>query len=152
MLKYGNITYDPDTGEFYRNNSLLNTVDKDGYRTVTVGKRRYRGHRLAWYLLYGSWPINNIDHKNRNKLDNRSCNLRQSTYFENNINVGVKSSNTSGVPGVCWDKQKDKWIVQIRVIGKRFYLGHYDDLDLAELVITEARSKYHKEFNWMNSY
>jgi hypothetical protein len=37
-------------------------------------------------------------------------------------------------------------MVCVRVNKKEKYFGIYDDIELAELVATEVRNKYHKEF------
>lgn len=147
MLKFNNISYDPDTGKFYRKGKEILCVDKDGYLNVNIKNKRNRGHRLAWFMYYGSWPVSSLDHINQNKLDNRISNLREVTHSENNRNIGIKTSNTSGIPGVIWDKKSEKWSVQIRTDLGRLYLGMYEDIELAELVIEEARIKYHKSFN-----
>lgn len=33
-----------------------------GYIAVTINKKPYLAHRLAWLMYYGSWPLNVIDH------------------------------------------------------------------------------------------
>ena len=49
-----------------------------------------------------------VDHKNRDKTDNRIENLRWATSSENNLNVGMTKSNTTGFKWISPDK--DKWI------------------------------------------
>ena len=58
----------------------------------------------------------------------------------------LKIDNKSGSKNVHWNKQRNKWTVMIRVDKKQKYIGLFEDLELAELVATEARDKYHKEF------
>jgi len=49
------------------------------------------------------------DHINRDRLDNRRSNLRNVTPSENTWNQPLKSNNTSGVRGVCFDRTRKKW-------------------------------------------
>lgn len=86
------------------------------------------------------------DHINRDKLDNRRCNLRPATDRQSNCNRGKPNNNTSGYTGVCWDKAREKWYVQIQVNGKNMYIGRYDDLKEAVRVRNKAVLKYHGEF------
>lgn len=53
-----------------------------------------------------------IDHINRNPLDNRLNNLRLVTIKENNRNQTMRASNTSGVVGVRFNEQKNRWIAK----------------------------------------
>ena len=85
------------------------------------------------------------DHKNRNKLDNRRCNLRKCTYTENNQNISLKVNNTSGVTGVNLDS-RGRWIARVTVNGKRktVYAGwNFEEAVVARL---KAENKYYGEF------
>lgn len=105
-----------------------------------------RQHGLAWFYMTGEWPVGQIDHRNGVRDDNRFCNLRECDSQDNNRNRGLSRNNTSGVSGVR--KQQGKWMVRIRLQkGVRKFFGYFDDLELAELVASEARDKYHKEFS-----
>lgn len=66
-----------------------------------------------------------VDHINRNKLDNRRSNLRSVTRSQNERNKSLRSDNTSGYKGVHWDKSHKKWYAGIRHDGKRIYLGRF---------------------------
>ena len=76
--------YSPDTGIFSRKIPQRNKpigsepggVSKYGYRQISLLGRTYTAQRLGWYYVYGDWPVGDIDHVNRNKLDNRIANLR----------------------------------------------------------------------------
>lgn len=68
------------------------------------------------------------DHINRNKLDNRRSNLRSVNRAINSQNNSARSDNKSGVPGVFWRKDKQKWSVYINRFGVRKYLGHHQNL------------------------
>jgi hypothetical protein len=66
-----------------------------------------------------------IDHINHNPLDNRRENLRIATHRQNLQNQ--KRKTTSKYPGVYWHKQGKKWLAQIKLNGKRKYLGLFTD-------------------------
>lgn len=90
------------------------------------------------------------DHINRNRLDNRRCNLRPVTLSQNNCNRGIPSNNTSGYKGVWFDKCRGKWRGDIRVSGKKISLGYHDDPKEAVKAYNEAALKYHGEFAVLN--
>lgn len=49
------------------------------------------------------------------------------------LTTKLGTRNTSGVKGVYYDKRKDKWVAGIRLKGKNYYLGSYDEIaDAAE--------------------
>jgi hypothetical protein len=57
------------------------------------------------------------DHINRDKLDNRRCNLRTTTCRENNLNKALYKNNTTGYKHIRWDDKRKKFIVQISFNG-----------------------------------
>ena len=87
-----------------------------------------------------------VDHINRNKLDNRKCNLRICTYSQNQMNKCVQSNNKSGYTGVRWDKRAKKWKVQITVNKKQLHLGYYNDIEEAIKVRKKAEIEYFGEY------
>lgn len=85
------LVYDPGTGTFTRAitrgtrvaGSVAGSLNRVGYWQIGVCGRTYTAQRLAWYYVYGVWPSDDIDHINRNKLDNRISNLRVISRSEN---------------------------------------------------------------------
>ena len=71
-----------------------------GYYTVKVNGTSYRVHRLIWLYVYGDFPKEDIDHKNRIRNDNRLCNLRAVSRTDNCQNISLPSHNKSGHIGV----------------------------------------------------
>ncbi len=146
--------YNAETGVFTWKVKLRNgmnigdvagTKDSNGYLVVAYKRKRYYCHRLAWTYIYGDVP-NIIDHIDGDKSNNKINNLRNSTYTENARNQKISKNNISGIKSVGWVKSRNKWVVKLRVNGKQKFIGHFDDLELAELVAIEARIKYHGEF------
>jgi hypothetical protein len=91
---------------------------EDGYLKGVHTNVRENGRRTTLklhQLLMGPVPLgyDNIDHIDRNPLNNCRTNLRFATLSEQQINQGMKSTNTSGVKGVCWAKARNKWQVDI---------------------------------------
>lgn len=72
-----------------------------------------------------------VDHKNRNKLDNRRCNLRVVNRSINSHNKDKQSNNTSGVKGVYWAKWANMWRVMININGKTINVGYFKEIDEA---------------------
>lgn len=92
---------------------------EDGYICAIINNKITFMHNLIMDNI-------GIDHKNRIKIDNRKENLRKSTSSQNSANIGVRKNNTSGITGVCWDKNNEKWIASIRVKGEKIWLGRFD--------------------------
>lgn len=116
-----------------------------GYRATKIGGKHYCVHRLIWLWHHGDMP-ENLDHINRNSLDNRIENLRVASASENMMNRKLFSNSTSGCRGVSWHKQRGVWWAYVDCNKRRKSLGYFEDLELADLVATEARAKFHGQF------
>lgn len=58
----------------------------------------------------------------------------------------VRKNNTSGVPGVEWSAQKQRWRAAICFKGTRHYLGSYSRFEDAVNARKEAEAKFHDSF------
>ena len=109
--------YDPETGELryrigrpkVRAGDLAGTLTHNGTRRrVRVKGRPYYNTHLIWLLVYGRLPKEGyqIDHINRDPLDDRLCNLREVPPHVNtrNRNYSRKHSGISQC-GICNPKQ-----------------------------------------------
>lgn len=126
--------------------SVAGVVNGAGYRVLSVDGKKYLAHRLAWLYVHGVWPKGDIDHINRDKLDNRLINLREATRTQNNVNSKVRSDNTSGYRGVTWHRGSQKWRVTVHLNKKQYQVGMFESLEEAVEAQKAAQSKLHKEF------
>lgn len=97
--------------------------NEQGYAMSRIKGKLVRFHRL----VMGANDGDEIDHRNRNKYDNRKSNLRFCSHHENMCNVDVLSSNTSGAKGVYLDKRTNKWIARIVKDKHCYHLGVFED-------------------------
>lgn len=109
-----------------------------GYARTSELRKSYM-HRLVNKTPKGFLT----DHINRNKLDNRKCNLRTGNKGLNSINRGLQSNNTSGYKGVSWAKNVKKWETYIWINGVKKLLGYFELKSEAVMVRRKAEKTYH---------
>lgn len=149
------LSHDPETGIFIwkisRRGSHRRPGDvagrwMAGYISILIDKRAYRAHRLAWFYVHGEWPPNGIDHKDRVRDNNTLANLRLATSTQNKQNLPIFRNNKSGVKGVCWDSERQKWSSRIKLKDKHLHLGRFREFSAAVAVRKAAELKYYGEF------
>lgn len=144
------LKYDPETGIFTRLHTVnpnpkaqvgqpVGTRHSGGYWQIRVGLKRYLAHRLAWFYVHGEWPTE-IDHINKNKTDNRICNLRQVEHVQNMHNLGLSRHNKSGIKGVSFDKATGKWAACFQLNGRTKHLGRFASKEEAAVAHRNATS------------
>ena len=119
-------------------------IEKDGYRQIRLDKQYYREHRIIWFWMTGSWPKDQIDHKNGIRDDNRWNNLREATPYENQQNRISRKQSISKYIGVYYQKGTNKFQAKICINNKRIFLGYYDTAEEALKAYSEAKSQYHQ--------
>ena len=153
------LRYDPATGNIYwkvgKSNilagSLAGRLRSDGYRTIKIDGRDYYSHRIAWLLVTGMWPEDQIDHKNGIRSDNRLENLRECNSFQNKQNE-KKKARFAGIPpsskliGAWWNSKTEKWCSDITYYGNRVVLGSFDTEIEAHNAYKKAKLRFH-DFN-----
>lgn len=147
------VRYEPETGKILwsfpqrgRRGLEAGTITKTGYRQINLCGKFYGAHRLAWFLTYGEWPKNLIDHINMNRSDNRLCNLREATQSQNQMNRPKPSSNTSGIKGVIWIAKQNRFWAQYTLRGKIHHVGSFKTKEAAGEALKAARILAHGEF------
>jgi len=113
-----------------------------GYVSATLFKnKRVLMHRL---ILNNKFEI--IDHINKNRTDNRKCNLRGCTKSQNGANSNVPKNNISGFIGVSFVKKTNKWCARITVDYKDMHLGTFNNKEDAIRARLKAEKEYFGEF------
>jgi len=81
-------------------------------------------HRLiAEHYIPNHENKKEVDHINRDALDNRIENLRWVSPQENCENRGLRNDNTSGHTNIHWVKSRKKWKFHVR--GKYKKVGYF---------------------------
>jgi hypothetical protein len=125
LNKYFSI--DSETGLITRRDrrNSNGSIDKDGYLILKIKRNQYKAHRIAWFLYYNEIPTLEIDHINRDRLDNRKSNLRLADRLSNVYNTSVLPNKETGVIGVyidkCTDGLKKKYTTRHKGRTFRFY-------------------------------
>lgn len=118
----------------------------NGYIRIKLSGKTYLGHRVAWLIYYGAWPVGQIDHIDGCRQNNAIANLRDSTPSQNQHNQALRKTNKSGVKGVSWNPDSEKWHVQVTLNGKVHNGGHFESLAEAATVAAALRNRLHGEF------
>lgn len=145
--------YDPNTGmltwKIAKSNRIVGTKAGylfNGYIYVKIDSASYPVHKVIWLWVYGEWT--RVDHKDRDRSNNRLLNLRPATVSQNAANRLVATNNLLGIKGVrCrngrWGKRYE---ARIRVVGKLINLGRFDTAEEAAIAYDQAAIKYYGEF------
>lgn len=148
------LSYDPETGVFVRIKRSprgrkadvgkpAGYLQKDsGYRVIWISGRAYLEHRLAWAFVHQEFPSAFIDHINRNRSDNRICNLRVVSPAENNQNRAAKRPNKTGFAGVSRHHRRYAAVISIgKGVQKR--VGYFDTPEEAHACYMEHKRRLH---------
>ena len=119
------------------------------YWMVRIDGKRYLASRIIYFMHHGVDPYPmEIDHEDRNSLNNSIGNLRLGGRVLQCQNRGTRSDNTSGVKGVCWHKGASKWLARIMVEGKQKHLGLFTALKEAAEARNAAVREHWPEEVW----
>jgi len=116
---------------------------------VRIDGKNYKASRIIYFMAHGVDPYPmEVDHEDRNSLNNNVDNLRLGDDVLQKQNRGMQSNNKSGVKGVCWHKGGSKWAAYIKVEKKEKYLGLFTTLKEAAEARNAGVRKYFPEDVW----
>lgn len=128
-------TYDNIIKNKFKLHLMWNRCIKGFYVQFWMNRKKILLHR---YIMNCPHDMV-VDHINHNTLDNRKSNLKVVTQRENLMN---NKRNKSGKAGVCWHKNKNKFIASITVNNKMIHLGYSADINVAIKLREDAEEKY----------
>ena len=139
-IKYGDAEILIDRRDLKNIDLSLLRINIDGYAVI--------GDKLLHRIIMNPPADMQIDHKNKNTLDNRRSNLRICTHAENQWNRGKTKTNSCGYKGVSKDKRRKskKYRARITANKQTSYLGSFDDAREAGTVYRKAVKEYHGKF------
>jgi len=112
-------------------------VEKSGYvaRELCICGRYIREHRAAWLYMTGQTPPRSIDHIDRDATNNKWSNLADGSLNQRNRSMSI--NNTSGVCGVRWRADRNKWHAQVTLGSGKRHIGYFASLEDAKCAITK---------------
>lgn len=132
-------TYDEITGKIYGIKGKEITRKSFGYIDIgfSFNKKHYhlRGHQFAYYIKYGK-VVEQIDHKDGDRSNNKIDNLREVNNQQNHF-------NETKAKGYYLHKNTNKYMAQLRLNGKHIYLGHHNTEQEARKAYLDAKKIYH---------
>lgn len=115
---------------FNKEKLLLPQTNSKGYHFVALcdktKRKQMQIHQLVAIAFLNHIPCKMelvINHINFDKKDNKVSNLEIVTNRENSNRKHLKS--TSKYTGVSFEKDRNKWVAQIKINGNRVLLGRF---------------------------
>lgn len=119
-----------------------------GYIVTDIDNTTVRLHRLVMGVTDSNIYVDHIQH---NLKDNRKSQLRIVNPSQSCMNRGQMGHNTSGITGIRFNTQNNKWQAYIGVGGELMHLGYFDDKLKAIEIRNKAEEEYFGEYSYNNS-
>ncbi len=150
-LAAANWRYEPETGLIYwlkqrpkvPRSLIAGSKKSDGSIKIGLAGRRYLAHRIAWVLMTGRTAPELIDHINGDPGDNRWANLRCADQVSNQANL-------KQAPKGVVQRGHNRFEANIRIDGRKRYLGVFRSATEAAAAYTSAHIRAHGEFSCFN--
>jgi AP2 domain len=144
-------TVDYDTVKMYQWGVLKEKRKHTCY--ATTNSRKPDGSPLRALMHRLLLPeAKQVDHEDRNGLNNRRLNLRAATQSLNNANTRFRDGGTSKYRGVSWYTAGQKFVANITVDNKQKYLGQFDSEEAAAIMYNIVAKRHFGEFANLNTF
>jgi len=159
--------YEPLTGKVYWKKRIFNNpsarnkqwnvryANKEAgfsngqYLKVSIEGKSLYIHQVAFAIMLGYIP-NEIEHKDKNKINNKWENLREATHAQNSQNVFKRCTNKSGYKGVSWSKSNNCWRMDIQAKGIKYHSYHSTPEEAYNEYILKSK-ELHGEFGYYDN-
>lgn len=161
--------YEPETGKLYRIRDAIGrpydmlemcNKTKEGYLRVDIvdsyGKRaEFQVHRIIWFMHYHTEPNKLVDHIDWNKTNNKIENLRLVDNATNLRNRRISINNKSGMAGIRFNENCNRWEANVGINNKHIILGTYrkkDEAIIARLAAIQIANSFLGENGFTESH
>lgn len=153
-LETGQFVWKVNRGQRVKLGDVAGFIDASSghpYRKIRIEGRDYQASRLAVVWMTGEWPKHEVDHKNRDTVDNRWANLRLATRNENQQNRAVRKDSSTQIKGVTLCRSAhgnhcEYYVAKIGVGGKRIWIGSFKTAEEARTAYILAAKLAHGKF------
>lgn len=105
---------------------------------ISIKRKKYLAHRLAWLYVHGVWPALQLDHVDGNPANNALANLREATNAQNQQNLRIPKGGNPYV-GVHFCKDHKKWVARIN----NKHIGYAKTAEQARDLYMKAKAQLH---------
>ena len=120
-----------------------------GYYGTRFNGKRYRNHRIIFFLHHGYCP-DVIDHIDNQKTNNKIDNLREASLSQNQHNAKIRKDNSTGIKGLSKLTNlagNEYWMCVIKGIPTKYFRKDLpNSRALAEKWLIDNREELHGEF------
>lgn len=114
-------------------------------------RRLGRGHEFLHAFIFGNLQGYTADHVSSERtLDNRKCNLRHASRFQQAQNRQKAPKRSTPYRGIFWEPRKGLWRVLLRANGKLYSGGRHKSEIRAAHKYDELARTHHREFARLN--
>ena len=139
VAKTRGYSYNAETGLIVNKHGKQVQKNSGGYTVIqmTILDKKYYlyGHHFAWWSVYNEC-VQELDHINGVRNDNRIENLRSVTRSQNQW-------NRLTAKGYYWDKSRNKYRAEMRIYNKKKCLGYFNTEEEARNAYLNAKQIYH---------